>query len=68
MNNKFTSRKFWLSVASILLLTLLLSFDKLPSNVFENLFGIIVSGYLISNQTQKYIEGSKTSKEKTDAS
>lgn len=61
MNSKFTSRKFWLSVASILLLTALLSFDKLPPNVFENLMGLTISLYLASNIGQKYIE----KKEKT---
>lgn len=64
MNNKFTSRKFWLSVGSIILLTLLLSFDKLTSNVFENLMGLTISLYLASNIGQKYIE----KKEKTDES
>lgn len=65
MNNKFTSRKFWLSVASILILTALIAFDKIPSGTFENLFGIIVSGYLLSNVSQKYLEKDK---EKTDES
>lgn len=59
--NKYTSRKFWLSFVCIILLTLLVCFGKVPSNVFENLFGLVVSGYLVANQSQKYIE-SKSNK------
>jgi len=63
MNPKYTSRKWWLSLISISLLTILLFSAKIDQGVFANLFGLIVSGYLLSNVSQKYVESKKETKD-----
>lgn len=55
MNNKFLSRKFWLVCCTQLAIILLLCFGKIDSDVFENLTMVILSGYAISNVSQKVL-------------
>lgn len=53
MNNKFTSRKFFLVVVTQLLLFLCLATGTLPADVFQSITMVLVSGYLASNVVQK---------------
>lgn len=53
MNNKFASRKFALVCAVQVMLSVFLWFGKVPIDMVQNLTGLIVSSYLISNVAQK---------------
>ena len=53
MSDKFLSRKFALCCAVQILLFVFLWFGKVPVDMVQNLTGIIISGYLIGNITQK---------------
>lgn len=61
MNNKFTSRKFFLVVGTQLLLFICLWTGTLPSDVFQSITMVLISGYLASNVVQK-----ATTKDKTE--
>jgi Na+/citrate or Na+/malate symporter len=47
------SRKFWLCCSVQIILFVFLWFGKVPVDMVQNLTGIIISGYLIGNITQK---------------
>lgn len=53
MKDKLSSRKFLICLVVQLLLFVFLWYGKIPSGVVENLTGIIVSAYVISNVAQK---------------
>lgn len=53
MSNKFTSRKFALVCSVQIILFVFLWFGKVPVDMVQNLTGLIVSSYLISNVAQK---------------
>lgn len=57
MKDKLSSRKFLICLVVQLLLFVFLWYGKIPSGVVENLTGIIVSGYLVSNVAQKKLIG-----------
>ena len=52
-DNKVTSRKFLLCCAVQIILFVFLWFGKVPVDMVQNLTGLIVSGYIIGNITQK---------------
>jgi hypothetical protein len=51
-DNKLASRKFILTSVTTLLLFAVLVAGILPVAIFQNLLGIIITGYLIANTTQ----------------
>jgi Na+/citrate or Na+/malate symporter len=53
MSDKFISRKFTLCCAVQAILFVFLWFGKVPVDMVQNLTGLIVSGYIIGNITQK---------------
>lgn len=52
-DNKLTSRKFLLCVFVQVMLFVFLWFGKLPTDVVQNLTGLIVTSYIIGNVSQK---------------
>lgn len=52
MKDKLSSRKFLICLVVQLLLFVFLWYGKIHSGVVENLTGLIVSAYLISNVTE----------------
>jgi len=57
MKDKLSSRKFLICLVVQLLLFVFLWYGKIPANVVENLTGLIVSGYIIGNISQKKLIG-----------
>lgn len=53
MSDKFMSRKFALCCTVQIILFVFLWFGKVPVDMVQNLTGLIVSGYIIGNITQK---------------
>ena len=53
MTDKFLSRKFFLVCSVQIILFVFLWFGKVPVDMVQNLTGLIVSAYLVSNVTQK---------------
>lgn len=60
MNTKYISRKFLLSSVVQILLFLFLYIGKLPVENFQILTMTILSGYLISNVSQRVLTKEKT--------
>lgn len=52
MTDKFMSRKFWLCCSVQIILFVFLWFGKVPVDMVQNLTGLIVSAYLVSNVSQ----------------
>ena len=53
MTDKFLSRKFFLVCSVQIILFVFLWFGKVPVDMVQNLTGLIVSGYIIGNISQK---------------
>ena len=64
MTDKFMSRKFWLCCSVQIILFVFLWFGKVPVDMVQNLTGLIVSAYLVSNVAQKKL----VPEDKTDES
>ena len=64
MSDKFMSRKFWLCCSVQTILFVFLWFGKVPVDMVQNLTGLIVSAYLVSNVAQKKL----VSEDKTNES
>lgn len=54
--SNWKSRKFWLAVGSVLLFSVLLWNGKIDQSVYENTMWLVLGGYFVSNQSQKYID------------
>ena len=64
MTDKFLSRKFALVCTVQIILFVFLWFGKVPVDMVQNLTGLIVSAYLVSNVAQKKL----VPEDKTDES
>lgn len=53
--NRYTSRKFWIAVVFQFVFVAMLSYGKMPADIFENLTYMLLGGYLVSNVTQKVL-------------
>ena len=54
--SNWKSRKFWLAVGSVLLFSVLLWTGKIDQSVYEHTMWLVLGGYFVSNQSQKYID------------
>lgn len=55
MNNKFTSRKFFLVVGTQLLLFVCLWAGTLPADVFQSITMVLITGYIAGNVSQRVL-------------
>lgn len=53
MDNKLTSRKYILCCVVQVVLFFLVWYGKVPTDVFQNLTGLVITSYIIGNVAQK---------------